>query len=91
MKYLSTKTYTDVEIDVATATLDQLLDAYNSLFAMSDCGGAYPGSKAWAKSKIFVDQLAELTSARPDIVDFRKILADEARAKRLAGVDILGV
>lgn len=91
MKYLSTKTYTDVEINVTTATLDQLLDAYNSLFAMSDDGGAYPGSKAWAKAKVFADQLAELTAARPEIVDYRKTLADEARAKRLAGVDIRGV
>jgi hypothetical protein len=91
MKYLSTKTYTDVEIDVAAASLDQLLDAYNSIFAMSDDGGAYPGSKAWAKAKVFADQLAELTAARPEIVDYRKTLADEARAKRLAGVDIRGV
>ena len=91
MEYISTKTYTTVKIDVATATLDQLLDAYNSLFAMSDDGGAYPGSKAWAKAKVFADQLAELTSARPEIVAYRKAIADEARARRLAGVDIGGV
>lgn len=91
MKYLSTKHGSDVEIDVATATLDQLLDAYNSLFAMSDDGGAFPGSKAWVKAKVFADQLSELTAARPEIVQYRKQLSDAARAKRLAGVDVGGV
>lgn len=88
MKYLSTKTYTEVEIDVATATLDQLLDAYNSLFAMSDDGGAFPGSKAWAKAKVFADQLSDLTAARPEVVEYRKSLADAARAARLANTYI---
>lgn len=88
MKYLSTKTYTETEIDVATATLDQLLDAYNSLFAMSDDGGAFPGSKAWAKAKVFADQLRALTAARPEVVEYRKSLADAARAARLANTYI---
>lgn len=88
MKYLSTKTYTETEIDVATATLDQLLDAYNSLFAMSDDGGAFPGSKAWAKAKVFADQLGALTAARPEVVEYRKSLADAARAARLANTYI---
>lgn len=91
MKYLSTKTYTEVEIGVATATLDQLLDAYNSLFAMSDDGGAFPGSKAWAKAKVFADQLRDLTAARPEVVEYRKQLADAAREARLAGKDIGGM
>lgn len=91
MKYLSTKTYTEVEIDVATATLDQLLDAYNSLFEMSDAGGAFPGSKAWSKAKVFADQLRALTDARPEVVEYRKQLADAAREARLAGKDIGGI
>jgi len=91
MKYLSTKTYTETEIDVATATIEQVLDAYNSLFAMSDAGGAFPGTKAWSKAKVFADQLRDLTAARPEVVEYRKQLADAARAARLAGVDIGGV
>ena len=91
MQYLSTKTYTTVEIDVATATLDQLLDAYNSLFAMSDDGGAFPGSKAWIKAKVFADQLDVLVAARPEVIEYRKQLADAARAARLADKDIGGM
>lgn len=91
MKYFSTTKFSDIEIDVATASLDQLLDAYNSLLAMSDDGGAFPGSKAWAKAKVFADQLRELTAARPDVVEYRKQLADAAIAARLAGKDILGL
>jgi len=88
MKYLSTKTYTEVEIDVATASLDQLLDAYNSLFEMSDSGGAFPGSSAWKKAKVYDDQLNALTAARPEVVGYRKSLADAARAARLANTYI---
>lgn len=91
MKYLSTKTYTDVEIDLATASLDQLLDAYNSLLDRSDAGGAFPGSKAWTKAKVFADQLKELTAARPEIIEYRKQVAESARAARLAGKDIGGM
>ena len=43
MKYFSTTQFSEIELDVTTASLDQLLDAYNSLFAMSDDGGAFPG------------------------------------------------
>lgn len=91
MKYLSAKTYTNVEIDVATATPDQLLDAYNSLFSMSDDGGAFPGSKAWAKAKVFADQLRDLTAARPEVVEYRKQIAAAAREARLVGVDVGGM
>jgi len=88
MKYISTKTYTEVEIDVVTASLDQLLDAYNSLFEMSDSGGAFPGSSAWKKAKVYDDQLNALTAARPEVVEYRKNLADQARATRLANTYI---
>jgi len=88
MKYFSTKTYEEVEIDIATAGLGELLDAYNSLFAQANSGGAFPGSAAWKKAKTFRDQLAELTSARPEIVEYRKSVADAARAARLANTYI---
>lgn len=88
MKYFSTKTYEDVEIDITTATLDDLLDAYNSLFAQANSGGAFPGSAAWKKAKVFRDQLAELTNARPEVVEYRKNKAESARAERLANTYI---
>ena len=88
MKYFSTKTHGDVELVVETATLEELLDAYNSLFAQANSGGAFPGSAAWKKAKAFRDILAELTSARPEIVEYRKSVADAARAKRLANTYI---
>ena len=91
MKYFSTAKFIDIEIDVAAAGLDQLLDAYNSLFAMSDDGGAFPGSRAWAKAKVYADQLRALTNARPDVVEYRTRLADAAAAARLAGKDVLGL
>ena len=88
MKYFSTKTYEEIEIDVASASLDELLDAYNSLFAQANSGGAFPGSAVWKKAKAFRDQLAELTSARPEIVEYRKNKAEAARAARLANTYI---
>ena len=91
MKYFSTTQFSEIELDVTTASLDQLLDAYNSLFAMSDDGGAFPGSKSWAKAKVYADQLRALTNARPDVVEYRTRLADAATAARLAGKDVLGL
>ena len=91
MKYLWTKTYTETEIDVATATLDQLLDAHNSLFAMSDDGGAFPTSKAARSAKVYADQLREWIAARPEVVEYRDALRDAARKARLADVDVMGV
>jgi len=91
MKYYSTTTYQDIDLDVATATLDQLLDAYNSLFAMSDDGGAFPASRAAKKARVYGDRLRALVAARPEVVEYRKQLADAAREARLAGKDILGM
>lgn len=91
MKYFSTTQFSDIEIDVEAASLDQLLDAYNSLFAMSDDGGSFPGTKAWAKAKGYADQLRALTNARPEVVEYREQLADAAAAARLAGKDVLGL
>jgi len=88
MIYTSTKTYARVEIDVATASLDQVLDAYNSLFAMSDDGGAYPGSREWTKAKKYADQLRELIAARPEIEGYRKEVQATARKAKLANTYI---
>ncbi len=91
MRYFSTTTCRDVEIDLAAAELPAVLDAYNSLFAMADSGGAFPGSKAWTKAKVYSDKLATLVAARPEIEAYRSNLAAEKRAARLAGKDIGGL
>lgn len=67
LTYLNTRTGDETTIDVATASLDDLLIAYNSLIDRSDCGGAFPGSKAWTRAKGFADQLKALIAARPEI------------------------
>ena len=84
MKYYSTKTYADCDIDVATAAMDNLLDAYNSLFSMSDDGGAFPGSKSALRAGKYARQLRELVAARPEVVEYRKILAATDDVKSLA-------
>ena len=91
MRYFSTTTCQDVEIDPAAAELPAVLDAYNSLFDMADSGGAFPGSKAWTKAKGYSDQLANLVAARPEIEAYRAKLAADKRAGRLAGKDIGGL
>jgi len=84
MKYMSTKTYATIEIDVATAEMDAVLDCYNSLFEMSDDGGAFPGSKAARSAKVYADQLRELIAARPEIENYRKEKIAAARAAKFA-------
>ena len=91
MHYFSTTTCQDVEIDLASAKLPAVLDAYNSLFDRADSGGAYPGSKAWTKAKVYSDQLADLVAARPEIEAYRAKIADDKRAARMAGKDIMGM
>jgi hypothetical protein len=91
MRYFSTATCQDIEIDPAAAELPAVLDAYNSLFEMSDSGGAYPGSKAWTKAKVYSDKLAALVAARPDIEAYRTKIAADKRDARLAGKDIMGM
>lgn len=91
MEYLNTKTCREVEIDVATATREELLDCYDSLFDRADTGGAFPGSKAWTKAKPYADQLAALTAARPEVIEYRRERAAAARAAKMAGVDIAGI
>lgn len=91
MRYFSTRTCNNVKIDLATADLSAVLDAYNSLFDMADSGGAFPGSKAWTKAKVYSDQLATLVAARPEIEAYRAKLAADKRAARLAGKDIMGM
>ena len=72
MKYFSIKHIEDREIDIATAPLDQVLDAYNSLFEMSNDGGAFPTSKAALKAKVFWDKWRAIETARPEIIEYRK-------------------
>lgn len=91
MRYFSTRSYRDLDIDPATAELPAVLDAYNSLFDQSDSGGAFPGSKAWTEAKVYSDQLAALVAARPEIEEYRAKLAAEKRAVRLASKDIGGL
>jgi hypothetical protein len=91
MRYFSTTTCQDVEIDLIAAELPAVLDAYNSLFDMADSGGAFPGSKAWTKAKVYSDKLATLVAARPEIEAYRAKLAADKRAARLAGKDIMGM
>lgn len=74
MKYISTKTNAEVQIDIATATLDQLFDAYDSLLERS----VFPAKTA----KHYADALRELIDARPELVEYRKSLA-AARTARL--------
>lgn len=88
MIYSSTKTYRDVEIDLATASLDQLLEAYNSLLDQSDDGGAYPTSREAINAKKYATQLRELVKARPEIEDYRKQVQDAARKQALASTYI---
>lgn len=91
MKYFSTTSCKDVEIDLATAELPAVVDAYNSFFDMSDSGGAYPGSKAWTKAKVYRDKLAALVAARPEVDAYRAKLSADKRAARLVGKDIMGM
>lgn len=85
LTYLNTTTCEDITIDVATASLDDLLSAYNSLFEQADDGGAFPGSREWARGKKYRDQIAALVAERPEIEGHRKAVADAKRAARMAG------
>ena len=91
MRYFSTTTCQAVEIDPAAAELPAVRDAYNSLFEMADSGGAFPGSRAWTKAKVYSDKMAALVAARPEIEAYRAKLAADKRAARLAGKDIGGL
>lgn len=75
MKYISSKTGSEVEIDVATASLDQLLDAYDSLLALS----VYPPRSA----KRYAGELRALITARPDVAEHRKGMTYAARTARI--------
>lgn len=87
MRYLSTKTFIETEIDLATADLPSLLDAYNSLFEQSDSGGAFPGSKAWRKAEVYAKQLEALVAARPEIEEYRTNLINERARERAAQIN----
>lgn len=90
IKYTSTTTFKKVEIDLANASLEQLLDAYNSFFEQS-YSDAFPGSSECKKAEFFANKLKELVNARPEIVEYRKKLIDTAREERLGNKDILSI
>lgn len=75
MKYASTKAEPEAEVDVATATPEQLLDAYESLLAKS----VFPARTA----KDYADRLRALIAARPDVLEYHRRLAAPARTARL--------
>lgn len=60
-----------ITIEVESVNLITLLDAYNSLFAFADDGGAFPGSKLWRKAKVYWDQLQTIRRLRPEIDAYR--------------------
>lgn len=60
------------EIDTATASADDLRQAYNYLMMMSDSDGAFPGSPAWRKAQPYAKQLRDLTAEHPEIEASRK-------------------
>jgi len=84
------KSYDTVTIDVATATLSQLSDAYSHLL---DAGYTddFPGSAGWRAAKVYSDQLREMLAARPEVEQYRADKAAEKREADLAGKDIFGM
>ena len=68
-----------ITIEVETVTLATLLDAYNSLFAFADDGGAFPGSKLWRKAKVYWDQLQTIRRLRPEIDAYRDEQIESSR------------
>jgi len=60
------------EIDTATASADDLRQAYNYLLMMGDSDGAFPGSPAWRKAQPYAKRLRELAAEHPEIEAARK-------------------
>ena len=60
------------EIDTATASADDLRQAYTYLLMMGDSDGAFPGSAAWRKAQPYAKQLRDLTAEHPEIEAARK-------------------
>ncbi len=60
------------EIDTATASADDLQQAYSYLLMMGDSEGAFPGSPAWRKAQPYAKQLRELAAEHPEIEAARK-------------------
>ena len=63
----------DQVIDTATATIQEVNEAYTYL-NMKGSSGAFPGSAAWREAKKYGDMLADLIVARPEIEAYRKSL-----------------
>ena len=60
------------DIDTATASADDLRQAYTYLLMMGDSDGAFPGSPAWRKAQPYAKQLRDLTAEHPEIEAERK-------------------
>lgn len=71
LKYDSMTAYCEMEIDMETATLDEINDAYKSLSLQSWDDGAYPTSQAAKTARGYRMQLEALVAARPEIVTYR--------------------
>jgi len=82
--------YEEVTINVETASLDELSDAYSYLLDMGYTDD-FPGSAGWKAAKVFSDQLHALIKAWPEVEQYRKDQADAKRKERLAGKDVLGM
>ena len=60
------------DIDTATASADDLRQAYTYLLMIGDSDGAFPGSPAWRKARPYAKQLRDLTAEHPEIEAARK-------------------
>lgn len=82
-KFTSTKTGDKVVIDIANASTEQVLDAYNSFYDMSDTGG-FPGSTKWREGRKLLAIAEKIGTMRPDALALRKKLASDKRDARLS-------
>lgn len=67
MKFLSNKRWIEVEINIETASKEEIMEAYSSVNEWAGCGrGAFPGSKEWKKGMQYEQQADLLKSSRPE-------------------------
>ena len=64
----------DQVIDTATATIQEVNEAYTYLNMKANSSGAFPGSAAWREAKKYGDMLAALIADRPEIEAYRASL-----------------
>lgn len=67
MKFLSNQRWVEVEIDLSSASEDEIREAYSSINEWAGCGkGKFPGSKEWERARAYEAQLEEIKAARPE-------------------------